>query len=278
MTTPFHFPDRGIVAVSGPDAVQLLNGLLTLDVDGATADTLLYAAMLTPQGKFLYELFIFSPEPQVFWLDVNAPTSFAKRLALYRLRAKVKIEDLSDHIGVGSMVDLHEPTSDTLYALADPRTSALPKRLGIKGGTAPVNNTDFLAYEAKRHALGVPDLARDLLTERDFVLEGLIDELGGVDFHKGCYVGQEMTSRMKRRTNVKTKLCRVTYRGAPPSYETAIIADGWEIGRMRTGSIGVGMALIRFDRAQKAIAEGHALMAGETAVELAPPEWLNMPS
>jgi folate-binding protein YgfZ len=278
MTAPIPFPDRGIISVSGADAAQLLNGLLTRDVDGASADTLLYAAMLTPQGKFLYELFVSAPEPQVFWLDVNAPKSFAKRLALYRLRAQVKIEDLSDQIGVGSLSDPSEPTPDTLYALADPRNAALPKRVGIKGATDPLNDVDFLTYEAKRHALGVPDLARDLLAEKDFLLEGLMDELGGVDFHKGCYVGQEMTSRMKRRTTVKTKLCRVTYPGAPPEYETPIIADGWEVGRMRTGSVGVGMALIRFDRAHKAISEGHALMAGETAIELAPPEWLHMPS
>ena len=278
MTAPIPFPDRGIVSVSGPDAAQLLNGLLTRDVDGATADTLLYAAMLTPQGKFLFELFISSPEPQVFWLDVNAPKSFTKRLALYRLRAQVKIEDLSEQIGVGSLSDPSGPTSDTLYALADPRNAALPKRVGINGATRPLSDVDFQAYEAKRHALGVPDLARDLLAEKDFLLEGLMDELGGVDFHKGCYVGQEMTSRMKRRTNVKTKLCRVTYRGTPPEYETPIVADGWEVGRMRTGSVGVGMALIRFDRAQKAISEGHALMAGETTIDLAPPEWLQMPS
>ncbi len=270
------FPDRGIVSVSGADAAQLLNGLLTRDVDGATADTLLYAAMLTPQGKFLHELFISSPEPQVFWLDVNAPKSFAKRLALYRLRAQVKIEDLSEQIGVGSLSDPIEPTLDTLYALADPRNAALPKRVGIKGAASLLNDADFHAYEAKRHALGVPDLARDLLAEKDFLLEGLMDEMGGVDFHKGCYVGQEMTSRMKRRTTVKTKLCRVTYRGAAPEYETPIVADGWEVGRVRTGSVGVGIALIRFDRAQKAISEGHALMAGETAIDLAPPEWLQM--
>jgi folate-binding protein YgfZ len=278
MTAPFPFPDRGIVAVSGPDAAQLLNGLLTRDVDGASADTLLYAAMLTPQGKFLYELFVSLSVPDVFWLDVNAPKSFAKRLALYRLRAQVKIEDLSEQIGVGSLSDLSETTLDTLYRLADPRNAALPKRVGIKGVTAPLNGADFLTYEAKRHALGVPDLARDLLAEKDFLLEGLMDELGGVDFHKGCYVGQEMTSRMKRRTTVKTKLCRVTYRGAPPDYETPIMADDWEVGRMRTGSDGVGMALIRFDRAQKAIADGQALMAGETAIELAPPEWMQWPS
>jgi tRNA-modifying protein YgfZ len=137
-----------------------------------------------------------------------------------------------------------------------------------------VSETD---YQAHCLALGVPDPAADLLVEKDFIMEGLFDELKGLDHHKGCYVGQEMTSRMKRRTSVKNKLCRVRFDGPAPAFETPILADGWEVGRMRTGLAGVGIAMIRFDRARKAISDGQALMAGEVVLTLDPPDWLVQP-
>jgi folate-binding protein YgfZ len=160
----------------------------------------------------------------------------------------------------------------------DPRHSELPQRFIAPRVELPSEAVAFAAYEQTRLGLGVPDLAADLLVEKDFILEGLMDEMGGVDFHKGCYVGQEMTSRMKRRTTVKTKLCRVRYEGAAPAFETPILADGWEVGRMRTGGPGHGLALIRFDRAQKAINDGQELRAGDQPIQLDPPSWMQVPS
>jgi folate-binding protein YgfZ len=233
--------------------------------------------MLTPQGKFLFELFIIAPEPGTYWIDVSEPASFAKRLSLYRLRSKVTIEDKGEAYMVGAVWSA-EALPPTAIHYPDPRHSELPQRFIAPRVELPSEAAAFATYEQTRLGLGVPNLAADLLVEKDFILEGLMDEMGGVDFHKGCYVGQEMTSRMKRRTTVKTKLCRVRYEGTAPAFETPILADGWDVGRMRTGGPGHGLALIRFDRAQKAISEGQELRAGDQPIQLDPPSWMQVPS
>lgn len=272
------FPKRGLISVSGPDAATLLDGLLTHNVDRAGPTSSVYAAMLTPQGKFLYELFILAPEPGSYWIDVSDPGSFAKRLTLYRLRSKVTIEDKSEAFTVGAVWQASALGAGAL-SYADPRSPSLPQRFMAPRADLSTEAVEaFTRYEDQRLNLGIPDLAADLLAEKDFILEGLMDEMGGVDFHKGCYVGQEMTSRMKRRTTVKTKLCRVRFEGPAPAFETPILADGWEVGRMRSVGQGLGLALIRFDRAQKAVAEGHALLAGEQKVTLDPPDWMTLPA
>jgi folate-binding protein YgfZ len=234
--------------------------------------------MLTPQGKFLFELFILAPETGTYWIDVSDPASFAKRLSLYRLRSKVTIEDKSEAYVVGAVWHAEALPAGTI-CYADPRYPDLPQRfIAPRVELSSEAENAFGDYEQARLGLGVPDLAADLLVEKDFILEGLMDEMGGVDFHKGCYVGQEMTSRMKRRTTVKTKLCRVRFDGAAPAFETPILADGWEVGRMRTGGPGHGLALIRFDRAQKAISEGQELRAGDQTIQLDPPSWMEVPA
>jgi len=272
------FPKRGLVCVSGPDAATLLDGLLTHNVAGAGPVACVYTAMLTPQGKFLFELFILAPETGTYWIDVSDPASFAKRLSLYRLRSKVTIEDKSEAYVVGAVWHAEALPAGTI-CYADPRYPDLPQRfIAPRVELSSEAENAFGDYEQARLGLGVPDLAADLLVEKDFILEGLMDEMGGVDFHKGCYVGQEMTSRMKRRTTVKTKLCRVRFDGAAPAFETPILADGWEVGRMRTGGPGHGLALIRFDRAQKAISEGQELRAGDQTIQLDPPSWMEVPA
>ncbi len=271
------FPKRGLVCVSGPDAATLLDGLLTHNVGGAGPEACVYTAMLTPQGKFLFELFILAPEAGTYWIDVSDPASFAKRLSLYRLRSKVTIEDKSEAYMVGAAWSAEALPPHAIH-YPDPRHSELPQRFIAPRVELQDEAAAFAAYEQTRLGLGVPDLAVDLLVEKDFILEGLMDEMGGVDFHKGCYVGQEMTSRMKRRTTVKTKLCRIRYEGAAPAFETPILADGWEVGRMRTGGPGHGLALIRFDRAQKAINDGQELRAGDQPIQLDPPSWMQVPS
>lgn len=272
------FPKRGLVCVSGPDAATLLDGLLTHNVAGAGPVACVYTAMLTPQGKFLFELFILAPETGTYWIDVSDPASFAKRLSLYRLRSKVTIEDKSEAYVVGAVWHAEALPAGTI-CYADPRYPDLPQRFIAPRVELPSEAENaFGDYEQARLGLGVPNLAADLLVEKDFILEGLMDEMGGVDFHKGCYVGQEMTSRMKRRTTVKTKLCRVRFDGAAPAFETPIVADGWEVGRMRTGASGQGLALIRFDRAQKALSEGQELRAGDQTIQLDPPSWMEVPA
>jgi tRNA-modifying protein YgfZ len=267
-----HLASRGVVRVSGPDAATLLNGLLTNDVNRATNHSAIYAAMLTPQGKYLFDMFVLAPEPDVFVLDVARASDFAKRLTMYRLRSKVTIEDQSADLKVYAALPDGNDGEGT-YKFADPRLPGLGNRI-----IAPACPSDEESvYRGFCLNLGVPNPAIDLLVEKDFIMEGLFDELQGLDHHKGCYVGQEMTSRMKRRTSVKNKLCRVRFDGDPPPFETPIEVDGWEVGRMRSGVAGVGIAMIRFDRARKALADGQPLMAGQVAVTLDPPNWLLEP-
>lgn len=267
--TSFNLASRGVVKVSGPDAASLLNGLLTNDVTYAGPEKAVFAAMLTPQGKYLFDMFVTSPTPDTFMLDVSRAADFAKRLTMYRLRSQVVIVDMSGSMAVVAGTD--EPVPDGAYS--DPRLPQLGWRM-----IAPLRDgTTEAEYCAHRLGLGIPDPAVDLLVEKDFIMEGLFDELHGLDHHKGCYVGQEMTSRMKRRTSVKNKLCRIRYDGARPAFETPILADGWEVGRMRSGVDGVGMAMIRFDRARAALGKGQVLLAGTVAVTLDPPDWLVEP-
>jgi tRNA-modifying protein YgfZ len=260
---------RGVIRVAGADAATLLNGLVTNDVSRASTDQAVFAAMLTPQGKYLFDMFVLQPETDTFVLDVSRAGEFAKRLSMYRLRSQVTIEDASSQMGVFFSVDA--PAFGQSFL--DPRLAALGWRVIAPIADVEAGEEDFAA----RHELGVPDASIDLLVEKDFIMEGLFDELHGLDHHKGCYVGQEMTSRMKRRTSVKNKLCRVRYSGTAPPFETPILADNWEVGRMRSGSEGVGIAMIRFDRARKAMAEGHALLADGVSLTLDPPDWLQEP-
>jgi tRNA-modifying protein YgfZ len=260
---------RGVVRVAGPDAATLLGGLLTNDVSRARADQAVFAAMLTPQGKYLFDMFVVQPAVDTFLLDVSRAADFAKRLSMYRLRSQVTIEDVSGEMAVYSS----ETVLDIGQPFVDPRLPALGWRT-----IAPSAGVETKAEDVSvRHQLGVPEASVDLLVEKDFIMEGLFDELHGLDHHKGCYVGQEMTSRMKRRTSVKNKLCRVRYHGEAPPFEVPIIADDWEVGRMRTGSSDVGIAMIRFDRARKALDEGHVLTANGLEIKLDPPDWLEEP-
>ena len=271
---------RGIVRVSGPDAAALLNGQLTQDLRETGPDKAVFAAMLSPQGKYLFDMFVIQPEADVFVLDVSRAPDFVRRLAMFRLRAAVEIVDVSDSwcvaVAGGSPRTLPHPAlpHQVWATFADPRLDALPARAIIPRDA----DRDVRSDPQLRHALGVPDLQYDLLIDKDFALEGLLEELHGVDFHKGCYVGQEMTSRMKRRTSVRNKLCRVRYDGPAPDFETPILAEDWEVGRMRTGSDHVGLAMIRFDRVAKARHDGVALLCGSRPIRLDPPDWLIQPA
>jgi tRNA-modifying protein YgfZ len=266
-----HLKGRGLVKVHGPDAGTFLNSLLTNDVEKAQDGTAVYSALLTPQGKFLFDAFVLRIEADTYWLDVSRPTDFVARLSMYRLRSKVSIEPHAQDVAI---VIGDEPVRGKA---ACTYPDARHRDLGLRAMIPVQNIQSGDALISRRFELGVPEVSEDLLVEKDFALEGLLDELGAIDFHKGCYVGQEMTSRMKRRTTIKNKLCRIRYDGKAPVFETPIMADGWEVGRMRTGGLGVGIAMIRFDRAQKAIDEGKPLLAGTTEVRLDPPDWLMVP-
>jgi folate-binding protein YgfZ len=263
-----HLTSRALVAVRGPDWRAFLQNLLSNDVDGLAEGELRAALLLTPQGKYLFDLFVTpnadeAGEPFAL-LDVQAGQREAliARLKLYRLRAKVQIEEMEGTVFV-SWGGVDAPGEGWM---ADPRLSAL----GWRGyGLAGEVDTDEDAYDAHRLALGIPDPARDCVPDQTFPLEADYDLLGAIDFHKGCYIGQETTSRMKRRSAVKTRMVPIAFDGPAPAPGTPVeTLAGLRAGEVLSGRDGRALALLRLDRAA-----GGLLSAGGRSVRLEVPGW-----
>ncbi|HRE45206.1 MAG TPA: folate-binding protein [Terricaulis sp.] len=272
---PFRL-DRAFIRVSGPDAVSFLDNLLTQDVTKIDAHGVLYAALLSPQGKIITDMFVWDEkdrgEPSLLLeLDPSRAENLLRRLTMYKLRAQVTLADVSGE--VQAVFDQSAFSSD----LPDPRFTE--HQLGWRDFvTFPIDFADgAAAYEAHRLALGVPDLARDCAPEEVFAGEALLEELNGVDFHKGCFVGQENTSRMKRRATTRKKFCPIVFEGPAPAYDAVISAGAAEIGRVRTGGEGRAIALLRLDRALAAAEDGVQLTAEGREIRLDPPDWLILP-
>lgn len=262
--------DRAFLRVSGPDAIGFLDNLLTQDVTRLSREPVVYAALLSPQGKVLTDMLLWAGGDWVL-IDV-APSrkdDLLRRLTMYKLRAQVSIEDASAAFHALYDADFFEG------AVPDPRLPEL-------GWRNIVGDTDFLSggaeLNARRIALGVPDLAIDAQPEEVFALEALLDELHGVDFKKGCFVGQENVSRMKRRATTRKKFCPVVFEGPAPAFGTPVRAGEAELGSVRSGVDGRALALLRLDRALEATAKEQVLTAGDTIVALDPPHWLLLPS
>ena len=262
--------DRSLIRVSGPDARPFLDNLLTQDLTRLADGGLAYAALLSPQGKVSADMLVWA-QGDALVLDVDPARGEAlmKRLSMYKLRAQVALHDLSAELGV--------LVSDTPFegAQPDPRVAALGYRsLAPIGGHAQGSAW----YDANRLALGVPDLARDAGPDEVFGLEALIEELNGVDFKKGCFVGQENVSRMKRRATTRKKFCPLAFDGAPPAFGAAVKAGDAELGTIRTGTDGRALALLRLDRAMDAASKGQNLTADGKILRMAPPGWLILPA
>lgn len=193
--------DRGVVSVTGADANHFLQGLITNDINNATEDSLLYTAMLTPQGKFLFD-FIIQKTPEGYLLDCYKPSIAAliKKLSIYKLRSEVEIKNVSDVFAV---------YSDPSRGLPDPRMPEFGKRLIT--GDKPEVTAGFAAYEKKRIEAGLPESAD--FTADDFPLQCNLEDLHGVSFNKGCYVGQEVTARTKYKSTIKNSFYKVTCEG-----------------------------------------------------------------
>jgi folate-binding protein YgfZ len=255
--------NRGVLSVGGQDAITFLDNLLTNNIDKATDDIAVFAGLLSPQGKYLFDMFVVRRGDE-FLLDCNAPQELFKRLKMYKLRSKVEIVDLSNEMAVFSDFE------NTNIGFKDPRHDKMGNRI-----IAPINtptNSDFADYEQIRISLGIPELQQDLIRDGDFALEGLMDEMGAIDFHKGCYVGQEMTSRMKRRTNVKNKLLQISFEPPAPEFNCPIKANDTIIGYVRSVINNIGIALIRGDKLENALTEGQKLLANGTEIFIPNPK------
>jgi folate-binding protein YgfZ len=262
---------RALISVSGPDREGFLNNLLTQNVEGLTG--VRYGALLTPQGKLIADMFVWTHEQAiVIETDPSFGETLAQRLRLYKLRAEVGVE-FDAELGVLASTESFEG------ALADPR--APDGGLGYRR-LAPRREAGLYPDEAgalRRQALlaGVPNLALDVKSEEVFAAEALLEELHGVDFHKGCFVGQENVSRMKRRATTRRKLCRIGFDGDGLGFGAPIRAGDAEIGSVRSAEAGCGIALLRLDRALEAQERGQKLFAGEREIRLDPPTWLILP-
>ena len=249
--------NRGVLAVKGEDALNFLNNILTNNVDDATAETAVFAGLLSPQGKYLFDMFVMLKDDS-FLLDCNAPQELFKRLKMYKLRSKVELTDLSEEYSVFANM------TPAKGGFKDPRNDNIGYRI-----IAPIDTEqdgDFADYENLRIANSIPELQQDLIRDGDFALEGLMDEMGAIDFHKGCYVGQEMTSRMKRRTTVKNKLMQIGFSGPTPAYNSPIVSADSTVGYTRSVINNIGMALIRIDKLENAITQGQKLLANGTEI------------
>lgn len=271
--------DRGIVELEGPDALEFLQGLVTNDVEQARPEGAIFAGLLTPQGKILFDFIICNPEPNRYWLDCPraAAADLSKRLMQYRLRAKIEVADKSDAIGVAVALGEETPPMRPLAAFADPRHPGLPRRFyfPLPGLPATGGGPGAEAYHAERIRLCIPEGARDYKYGEAFPHEVCYDLLGGVDFHKGCYVGQEVVSRMHHKGVAKTRIVGV--RGpAPLPAEGAEISGGeYPVGTLGSSTGELGIALIRLDRADEALRHGVPLHAGEVRLKLRRPLWAN---
>lgn len=264
-TTFVPLADRALIRLDGVDWRGFLQGLLTQDVDGLAEGDTRYAALLTPQGRLLHDLFV-TADGEGAWLDVAAGTRDALlgRLKMYRLRAKVELETAPGEVvacwGGGSPGGDWRP---------DPRLSSL----GWRGVDQPRPDGAVAggpeAYERHRLELGVGDLGRDGLVDKAYALEANLDLLNGVDFRKGCFVGQEITSRMKRRSVAKSRLLPLRFEGPPPAPGAEVLAGELRAGVVHSGVEGIALGLMRLDRAV-----GLDLTVEGRPVRLDVPGWL----
>jgi len=279
MTQLALLADRRLIEIKGPDWRSFLQGLITQDVEALEDGAVAYGALLTPQGRLLFDMFIWAEDGGAV-LDVAAEgrEALIGRLSMYRLRSKVAITPRDGAVFVlfpGPRAG--EPAAERPGWRPDPRLAALGWRaIGSAPPAAEDDEpADLEAYHRHRIGLGVPDLARDGLSDKAYAVEADLDLLNGVDFGKGCFVGQETTSRMKRRGPVKTRLCTLTFDGpAPPAgaevlCEAAPGATALRAGEVLSGDDGQALALMRLDRAV-----GRELSVEGRHVRLSPADWL----
>jgi folate-binding protein YgfZ len=284
--------DRGILAVSGPDRRPFLQGLVSNDVDKVSPTASRYAALLTAQGKYLHD-FMMVEASESIWLDAEAARlgDLKRRLSMYRLRARVSLDERSDLavaaiFGAGEAAILGLPSEPgaarpfgTGVVFIDPRLASLGARAILPRenaraalADAGIAETSFDIYDRLRLSLGIPDGSRDLVLEKSILLESGFDELNGVDWQKGCYIGQELTARTRYRGLVKRRLTPVRIEGPAPPPGAAVTADGREIGEMRSSRDGLGLALLRIEP----VREGKVLVAGESILVPVTPAWMRL--
>jgi hypothetical protein len=283
--------DRAVLAIGGPERASFLQGLVSNDTAKIGNERAIYAALLTAQGKYLHDFFLVECS-ETIWLDGEAArlADLKRRLSMYRLRSKVMLDERTDlavaavfggtTLGLADLPGMARPF-ETGGAFIDPRLAALGVRVILPRdhirhvlAEAGVTETDFAEYDRLRLYLGVPDGSRDLVLDKSILLESGFDELHGVDWQKGCYIGQELTARTKYRGLIKKRLFPVKFDGPAPEPGTIVTLDGREAGEVRSSRDGVGLALLRLE----AVGNGAKLSAGDTLVLPLTPDWMQLPA
>jgi folate-binding protein YgfZ len=282
-------PDRGVIKVAGEDARNFLNGLITTDVDRLKPGLGRFGALLTPQGKIIVD-FLITEAPAGhgggFLIDCPKPLAdgLATKLKFYKLRAKVTVDNLTGDLGVLAAWDGQLAAQPDL-AFVDPRNAELGTRILIPedlkqklSDLIGAELVDAADYEAHRIALGVPRGGLDFMYSDAFPHETNMDRLAGVDFDKGCYVGQEVVSRMQHRGTARTRSVKVLLEDSAPEAGVSIMAGDKSVGTMGSSAKGKGIALVRIDRVADALDAGQPLTAGGLALKLAEPDVVRIPA
>jgi folate-binding protein YgfZ len=268
MTNLTPLPDRGVIAVEGDDRVAFLQGLVSNDIEAVRPGRAVWAALLTAQGKWLADFFVFA-DGETLLLDCESTqlAMLIQRLSRYRLRMKASLRavpELLVHVGWPERPDVAGVMAP------DPRLADFAWRvLSTEPLVASATPEDWDRY---RLAAGLPDGSKDLEADRSVLLEAGFDELSGVSWSKGCYMGQELTARTKYRGLVKRRLVPVAVDGALPGAGTPVLRDGVEVGTMRSGRDAIGLASLRLD------ALGGVLRCGEAALTAKVPQWMRLPA
>ncbi|WP_375202472.1 CAF17-like 4Fe-4S cluster assembly/insertion protein YgfZ [Hyphococcus sp.] len=264
MTNPAPLPDRAVIRLTGEDRFSFLQGIITQDVERLKTAPAIFSALLTPQGKILFDFFIAS-DGDALLIDcfTDAAAALLKRLTLYKLRAKVSL-DLAEDLKVVASAEKIE------NGFPDPRHTKLGWR-AIVSETAEGANRE---YDRARIALGVPDFGKDFSADEVFLLDVNYDLLNGVNYKKGCFVGQEVTSRMKRKGDVRRRTLIAKFDGPAAEKGAPVTAGGSTLGETMSAADGVALAIIRLDRWEKAKAKGTPIECGGKQLLLEIPDYL----
>lgn len=266
-------PDRAFVRITGADAEHFLQNLITTDLGGFGAEEARPGALLTPQGKILFD-FLISRDGDGFLIDIRSDQleAFVKRMTMYKLRAAVTIETLPETGAMVSWGEAGDGVADHRFALAGTEVRRKPGHTGEAGGRD--------GYDALRILHGVPESGADYALQDAFPHDVLFDKSGGVSFRKGCYVGQEVVSRMQHRSTARRRTVIVSADALLPVAGTDLTTGGKTIGTLGTVAGERGLAVIRIDKAGEAMAAGEPILAGDVPVTVALPGWsgLTFPS
>jgi tRNA-modifying protein YgfZ len=266
-------PERGVIAIDGADRVAFLQGLVSNDVAAARPGHAVWAALLTPQGKWLADFFVFSDgERLLLDCERDQVAMLLPRLSRYRLRMAVSLRAdpaLQVFVGWPGRPDAQGPDAQGIVA-PDPRLPDFAWRVLTEAAVAVTATAED--WDRYRLAAGLPDGSRDMEADRSVLLEAGFDELDGVSWSKGCYMGQELTARTKYRGLVKRRFVPVTVDGPLPPLGSPVLRDGVEVGTMRSGRDGIGLASLRLD------AIGATLRCAEATLVGSVPQWMRLPA